>query len=133
MNIQVTARMLGNYDNSQRLLVTDKLAGTVTSAMGFRKDGNFYMPNTSLKTDMRTITMKPVQRIAAIFVKGFNDARYRNLTYIAKGLTIDDDIFISVVRERVDKDNLILMLPTPKPSLHELLVEAQKKADEQKA
>ena len=60
MNIHVTAKMLGNYDNSQRLLVTDKLAGTVTSAMGFRKDGDYYMPNTSLKTDMRTITQKPV-------------------------------------------------------------------------
>jgi hypothetical protein len=107
----VTARMLGNYDHSQRLLVTDKLAGTITSAMGFRRDGDFYMPNTSLKTDIRTITKKPVQRIAAIFVKGFNDSKYHNLTYIAKGLTIDDDVFIPVIRESVDKDNLNLIIP----------------------
>jgi len=112
MNIHVTAKMLGNYDNSQRLLVTDKLAGTVTSAMGFRKDGDYYMPNTSLKTDMRTITKKPVQRIVAIFVKGFNDTKYRNMTYIAKGLTIDDTVLIPVMRERVDKDNLNITFPS---------------------
>ena len=131
INIHVTAKMLGNYDNSQRLLVTDKLAGTVTSAMGFRKDGDYYMPNTSLKTDMRTITKKPVQRIAAIFVKGFNDIKYRNMTYIAKGLTIDDYVLIPVMRERVDKDNLNTVLSVPQPSLQKRLTEAQKKADEQ--
>ncbi|MDR0490196.1 MAG: hypothetical protein LBH28_02975 [Oscillospiraceae bacterium] len=130
MNIQMTARMLGDYDNSQRLLVTDKLAGTVTSAMGFRRDGDVYMPNTSLKTDMRTITLKPVRRIAAIFVKGFNEEKYCNLTYIAKGLTIDDDVFIPVIREKVDKENLKSMLPVPKPSLMGRLAEAQKEADE---
>ena len=98
--------------------------------MGFRKDGNYYMPNTSLKIDMRTITMKPVQRIVAIFVKGFHDEIYHNMTYIAKGLTIDDDIFIPVNRKRVDKDRLILPLPTPQPSLKKGLAEAQKKSDE---
>jgi len=77
MNIQVTARMLGNYDHSQRLLVTDKLAGTVTSAMGFRKDGDYYLPNTSLKTDMRTISIKPIQRIAAVFVKQIQEPMYK--------------------------------------------------------
>ena len=130
MNIQVTARMLGDYDHSQRLLVTDKLAGTVTSAMGFRRDGDYYMPNTSLKTDMRTITKKPVQRIAAIFVKGFNDEKYSKLTYIAKGLSVDDDIFIPVMSEKVDKNNLNIAFPTPPPTLQERLSEAKKKADE---
>ena len=33
MNIHITARMVGDYDFSQSLLVTDKLAGTVASAM----------------------------------------------------------------------------------------------------
>jgi len=102
MNIHMTAKMLGDYDNSQRLLVTDKLAGTVTSAMGFRRDGNFYIPNTSLKTDVRLISKKPVQRIAAIFVKGFKDAKYHDLTYIAKGISVDDDILNSVICEKVD-------------------------------
>ena len=112
MNIQMTARMLGNYDYSQRLLVTDKLAGTVASAMGFRRDGEYYIPNTSLKTDMRTISKKPILRIAAIFVKRFKESKYSDLTYIAKGLTIDDDTFKSVIQDRVDKANLSIILPT---------------------
>jgi len=107
MSIHKTARMLGDYDNSQRLLVTDKLVGTVTLAMGFRRDGDFYMPNTALKTDMRTVSIKPVQRIIAIFVKKFTDAIYRELTYLAKGISINDDLMTLALRDKVDKDNLI--------------------------
>ena len=113
MNIHKTAKMLGDYDHSQRLLVTDKLTGTVTFAMGFRRDGKFYMPNTSLKTDVRTISKKPIQRIAAIFVKEMKEAKYCNLTYIAKGYTIDDDVFASVMCDRVDKGILTIMPATP--------------------
>ena len=83
MNIHKTAKMIGNYDQSQRLLVTDKLAGTVTVAMGFRRDGDFYIPNTSLKTDVRTISKKPIQRIAAMFVKEIKEPKYCTLAYTA--------------------------------------------------
>ena len=106
MNIQVTARMLGDYDHSKRLLVTDKLAGTVTSAMGFRKDGYYYLPNTSLKTDMRTISIKPIQRVAAVFVKQIQEPMYQDMTYIAKGLSIGDDLFIAALRDKVAVENL---------------------------
>ena len=37
MNIHVVARMVGDYNHSKSLLITDKIAGTVTSAMGFVK------------------------------------------------------------------------------------------------
>jgi len=113
MNVHKTAKMLGNYDNSQRLLVTDKLAGTVTFAMGFRRDGDFYMPNTSLKTDVRTISKNPIQRIAAIFVKEIKEVKYCSVAYIAKRLTIDDEVFASVMCDRVDKENLTMMPSTP--------------------
>jgi len=109
MSIHKTAKMLGDYDHSQRLLVTDKLTGTVTFAMGFRRDGEFYMPNTSLKTDVRTISKKPIQRIAAIFVKEMKEAKYCNMAYIAKGFTIDDGVFASVMCDKVDKENLKMM------------------------
>jgi len=101
MNIHKTARMVGDYDHSQRLLVTDKLAGTITSAMGFRKDGDFYMPNTALKTDVRTVSKKPVQRIAATFIKNIQDDKYTDLTYLAKGFKIEDDFFITILKEKV--------------------------------
>jgi hypothetical protein len=49
MNIHTSARMVGDYDNTKPLLITDKFAGTVTAAMGFVCINNFYMPNTTLK------------------------------------------------------------------------------------
>ena len=101
MNIHKTARMVGDYDHSQRLLVTDKLAGTITSAMGFRKDGDYYMPNTALKTDVRIISKKPVQRIAATFLKSIQDDKYNELTYLAKGFKIEDDFFAGILKDMV--------------------------------
>jgi len=40
MNIHQIARMVGDYDISRPLLIADKLAGTVTTAMGFIKVNN---------------------------------------------------------------------------------------------
>jgi len=114
MNIHITARMVGDYNFSQSLLVTDKLAGTVTSAMGFRRNGDIYMPNTALKTDVRDIVKHPVQRIAAIFIKKKHDTKYCELTYIAKGLTIDDDTLKLFFEDRVDFQNLTASFPIPR-------------------
>ena len=110
MRIHLTARMVGDYDYSKSFLVTDKVAGTVTAAMGFRKNGDrhidIYVPNTALSTDMRLITRKPVQRIAAIFVKPQNEKIYTHLTYIAKGMAIEDEILTPILKEKVDVENL---------------------------
>jgi len=102
MNIHVTAKMIGDYDSSQSLLVTDKLAGTVTSAMGFCKDGNYYIPNTALKTDIRTVTKKPVLRIVASFIKRFSDVKYIEMKYLAKGISLDDAVLRKALCDKVD-------------------------------
>ena len=103
MTIHVMARMIGDYDNSKPLLITDKLAGIITMAMGFINIGGIYLPNTALKKDLRDITSKAsCQRIAASFIKRHGDQKYCELSYIAKGLTIDDSIFKSPLLERVD-------------------------------
>jgi len=104
MTIHTTARMIGVYDNSRPLLVADKFAGTVTMAMGFISVNGLYIPNTALKIDVRDITIKATrQRIAAVFIKRRGDILYNHLTYIAKGVSIDDEIFSSILREKVDK------------------------------
>jgi len=102
MNIHITARMLGDYDYSQRFLVTDKLAGTVTSAMGFRKDGEYYVPNTSLKTDVRVVSKRPVQRIVATFIKRFDDEIYSDLMYLAKDISLSDSMFVKTLGDKVN-------------------------------
>jgi len=50
--------MVGDYDNSRPLLITDKLAGTVTVAMGFLAVDGLYIPNTALLLNQT----KPVQQ-----------------------------------------------------------------------
>jgi len=117
MSIHVLARMVGDYDNTKPLLITDKFAGTVTMAMGFAYINGLYIPNTALKLDVRDITSKATRRkVAAIFVKPRGDDLYKRLTYIAKGMTIDDDIFASMLRENIDIENLIADFPIPRKS-----------------
>ena len=101
MNIHLNARMAGDFDFSKSLLVTDKIAGTVIAAMGFVKNGSIYVPNTALNTDVRDITVKPVQRIAAIFIKGKHESKYSEQTYIAKGITLDEDSLKRIINEKV--------------------------------
>jgi len=114
MNIHRSARMVGDYDNTKPLLITDKFAGTVTAAMGFVCINNFYMPNTALKKDVREITTQATRRkVAAIFVKYRHDAMYAKLTYIAKGVTVDDGILQKAIGDKVDLENLTADFPIP--------------------
>lgn len=115
MNIHLLARMVGDYENVKPLLITDKLTGTVTMAMGFVFANHVYIPNSALKKDIRDITSQATrQKVTAIFVKPRQNDKYSTLTYIAKGLTIDDDILQPVLREKVDMQNLTAAFPIPK-------------------
>ena len=112
MYIHRAARMVGDYDNSQPLLITDKFAGTVTMAMGFIYANDIYVPNTALKMDIRDISQKATRRkVAAIFVKPRNDIMYNQLTYIARGMAIDDDVLAPTLQEKVDIENLSADFP----------------------
>ena len=114
MNIHLTARMVGDYDNSKPLLIADKFAGTVTTAMGFININGLYIPRTALKVDMREVTTQATRlRIAAIFIKPRNADFYKRLTYIAKGMTIDDAVLALIIQEKVDITNLTADFPIP--------------------
>ncbi|GHS97179.1 hypothetical protein AGMMS50276_16790 [Synergistales bacterium] len=101
MNIHQTARMIGEYNNSGLVLVADKIAGTITSALGFIYAHGTYVPNTALKEDVRNITNNR-QRVLAIFVKPYNKEKYTQLSYIAKNTSIDSPILRKIVDEKVD-------------------------------
>jgi hypothetical protein len=107
MSIHTTARMIGDYGNSRPLLITDKYAGAVTNAMGLINLKGIYLPNTVLRKEIRDIKTQATRRkIAAIFIKPWRDAEYKTLTYIAKGLAVDDDILLPALRGRVDSRHL---------------------------
>ena len=114
MQIHTTARMIGDYDNTRPLLATDKFAGTITMAVGFINIGNIYIPNTTLKIDVRSITTHATRRkIIATFTKPRNEAYYSHMTYISKGTTVDDEILHSILH-RVDMKNLTAVFSIPR-------------------
>jgi len=69
--------------------------------MGFRKDGEYYVPNTSLKTDVRVVSKRPVQRIVATFIKRFDDEIYSDLMYLAKDISLSDPMFVKTPSDKV--------------------------------
>jgi hypothetical protein len=76
MSIHTAARMVGDYDNSRPLLITDKIAGTITMAMGFINVNGALIPNTAMKKDVRDIAARPAcHRMAATFTKYWRDEK----------------------------------------------------------
>jgi hypothetical protein len=132
MNILLTARMVADYGYSKSLLVADKIAGTVTAALGFVQAKNIYLPKTALKADVRDITVQAARRrVIAILVKSRKDALYKHLTYIAKNISLGEVAQAQSMRDKIDKHNLVgVTLPEHNKLLQERLVEAQKKTDE---
>ena len=82
--------------------------------MGVRKSGSIYIPNTALNTDLRTITVKPTKRVAAIFRKGKKEEKYRELTYIAKGVTVDNPILQTIINDKIDIENIYAKFEIPR-------------------
>lgn len=90
VKIHSNAKMIGDYNSSKSVLYTEKLAGNITACLGFVRDGNYYIPNTALKEDIRDITAKPQQRVLAIFKKPIKQPLYNELCYIAKGVVLEE-------------------------------------------
>ena len=110
MNLPYTAQMIGDYNNLHEWVVTDKMVGTVTIAMGFKKDedANCNVPCTALKTDVRTVSLKPVLPITAIFRKDRSEKLYCEATRFAKGITIESLSSKTELAGIVDFENLKL-------------------------
>ena len=90
MKIHKTAKMIGDYDNNKSVLYTEKLSGTTTACMGFVLEGNYYVPNTALKEDIRQVTIHPQKRILMIMRKPISAKQYEEICYTAKGIIKTD-------------------------------------------
>ena len=90
MEIRKTAKILGEYNNSQPKLYTDKLAGGIHGCIGFTLNSKgFYVPNTALKIDIRDI-IESKERVVCIASKKITDTSYRNIDYCAKDYLTED-------------------------------------------
>ena len=83
----LSANMIGLYNNSQPILSTERVAGSVSACIGFiRSSGSGrYVPNTVLKGDIRTLVRIP-DRIIATYRKSSKDADYTEIVYTTKKL-----------------------------------------------
>ena len=88
MNIDTRARMIGNYIGPHLELYTEKVTGTTTACLGLIEKDNYYIPNSVLSEDIRSITPKPPGKIFAIFKKPIKSPLYTQLTYKSKNITI---------------------------------------------
>ena len=110
MNILYTAQMIGDYNDSHDWVVADKMVGTVTIAMGFKKDEDAAcnVPCTALKTDVRTITLNPVLPIIAVLRKERSENLYSEVTRFAKDITLEKLKSMTELTKIVDFDNLVI-------------------------
>ena len=104
--------MVGGYDHSRTHLYTEKIVGGVTANLGFIRDRNyqdneFYVPNTAIKDDIRLLTIKPVKRVLTTLSKDISAPKYDLLTYLARGISLDDPAIYKILRRKVaDTKNL---------------------------
>ena len=87
MKNNLSANMIGMYNQSQPLLSTERVAGSVSACMGFvRNDGvGRYIPNTVLKGDIRSLVHVP-DRILVTYRKSVRDTKYSEIVYATKKL-----------------------------------------------
>ncbi len=88
MNIDTRARMIGNYTGSHLELYTEKVTGTTTACLGLIHSNNYYIPNSVLNQDIRSIITKPPGKIFAIFKKSIRSSLYTQLTYKSQNTKI---------------------------------------------
>ena len=78
MGIKRNAMMIGDFTDRGPKLFTEKAAGNICGCIGFVKDRNtgLNVPNTLLKKDIRDVVANPVQKVYAVFSKGYIYEKY---------------------------------------------------------
>lgn len=106
LDINYSAKMIGEYNsNFKNLLITEKIVGTNIYSMGLIKVGEYYIPNTTLKEDIRNIT-NGTNRIIAIFTKKIKEKQYSNLTYLDRKTSLWQIFKNEKILSKIDIKNL---------------------------
>lgn len=87
MNIERTARMLGDFRSNRLKLCADKVAGSQHACMCFVNENGYFVPNSSLNEDVRDMVAK-AHRVMAVFKKEIHSPQYTTITYLAKGVQV---------------------------------------------
>lgn len=106
MNLHNTTKMIGDFYSSKPKLYAEKVAGNVVGCIGFIKNKSTYIPNTTLKEDIRSIILNK-ERVIAIFTKNITDKFYNNLTYLVKDYN-DINFLPQKIINKIDIGNLYI-------------------------
>ena len=118
MDLCKNTNIIGQYNGSKVKLCTDKLAGNIVGCMGLIKQGQYYVPNTALKEDIRDYIFKS-EKVIAIFGKSFSDKLYNRLLYVSKEPEIN---ITSEIISKIDIDNFIVGFNQDNPLIAHLKV-----------
>lgn len=88
IKISKTAKMIGDYNYSKKYLNTEKLVGNIFGAIGFIEKDGYYITNTLLNEDIRTLTITR-GKIIAILKRDRNEYKYKKILYIARNTRIE--------------------------------------------
>lgn len=107
MKIDRMANMMGDFNNYNLFLQTEKVAGNVRACMGFVKDrkNNVYVPNTALQKDIRDITENR-SKIVAILKKKITEKLYCNITYLKNEYFLEELFQNEEVVKMIDVDKI---------------------------
>lgn len=83
MEIYKNSKITGDFNGSKIKLKSDKITGTISACLGFKKQSEIYVPVTTLKEDTRNL-IQSNERIIAILSKNIKDRKYDCLNYIVK-------------------------------------------------
>lgn len=111
MNIDTKARMIGNYNGPHIELYTEKIVGTTTACLCLKQVKDYYIPNSVLNEDIRTIIQKPPGKIYAIFKKPINTSFYTQLTYKSSNISLTSQYIPEQLINQIEPSLLNNMIP----------------------
>lgn len=98
LSIKYNSKMIGDFSGNRVNLKTSKVAGSVSSFLGFKKVNNYYIPNTVIEGDIRKDTYYR-SRILGVLSKKIEDQYYNEKIYIAKN--VDADKLLQALKKEV--------------------------------
>lgn len=101
LDINKTARIIGNYSSCNIYLYSEKMVGNVIGCLGFIKTGRYYICNTALKVDIRKVTTNN-KKIVCILSKQINENKYKEISYISKKFKIENIVNNIIIGKMLD-------------------------------
>lgn len=106
MRIKKNVIMIGDFTDRGPKLFTEKAAGNTCGCIGFVQDRNtrLNVPNTLLKKDIRDVTASPVQKVYAVFSKGYMEKCYSVIEKLDKSINIKEYTFSEEIEKMLKRE-----------------------------